>query len=261
MKVLRKADNKAQREPALKHKLAELHTAWGVEPTQLPQHLRRLGPTAAAAFLTQHSNLLTQLAEVKWLVGSEHQPVLSEHEDVLLRRQHSYGDHARPADYLESFQQFIKTQLNQSAALAAVVNKPSDLTRAQLKEVRLLLDQAGFAEATLRTAVRDQTNQDIAASIIGHIRQAALGEPLVPFEQRVTQAMQGIYQRHQWTPAQRKWLERLAKQLIFEAIIDRDFVNERFTTDGGAKRLDKVLGGQLDEVLSELREGVWRLSA
>ena len=41
--------------------------------------------------------------------------------------------------------------------------------------------KAGYTEAGLQTAWRDMTNQDIAASIIGFIRQRALGEPLVPY--------------------------------------------------------------------------------
>jgi type I restriction enzyme R subunit len=165
--------------------------------------------------------------------------------------------HQKPQDYLDSFNRFIKDQLNQSAALTVVVNKPRDLTREQLKETKLLLDGAGYSEANLQSAVRNQTNQDIAASIIGHIRRAALGEPLVPFEQRVDQAMQRIYQSHSWLPAQRKWLARLAKQLVHEVIIDREFVNNRFAEQGGAKQLDRVLDNRLDTVLDELSEVVW----
>ncbi len=124
----------------------------------------------------------------------------------------------------------------------------------------MLLDSKGFSEATLRTAVRNQTNQDIAASIIGHIRRAALGEPLVPFEQRVHQAMQQIYQRQRWTTPQRKWLERLAKQLVHEVVFDQETVNQCFANHGGAKQLDRVLGNQLESVLNELSETVWKVA-
>jgi type I restriction enzyme R subunit len=126
-----------------------------------------------------------------------------------------------------------------------------------LSTATLLLDSAGYTEPKLQSAVRNQTNQDIAASIIGHIRRAALGEALVPFEQRVAQAMARIYQSHQWNPNQRKWLDRLAKQLVHEVIIDRDFVNNRFGEHGGAKQFDKVLNNQLDTVLEELSEAIW----
>src|SRR5690606_19520499 len=114
-----------------------------------------------------------------------------------------------------------------------------------------------YSEARLQSAVRNQTNKDIAASIIGYIRRAALGEPLIPFEQRVAEAMDRIYTQHNWTPNQRKWLERLAKQLVHEVIIDREFVNHRFADDGGARQMDKVLGAQLDTVLEELNEAMW----
>ena len=258
MRILRKAEKKAENKPALKQKLEELQGLWGVEPKSLHTHLSTLGPKQAAAFITQHSGLLNQLKEVDSMLGSDRQPVISEHHDEIRERTQSYGVHQKPGDYLDSFNQFIKERLNQSAALAVVVNKPRDLTRAQLKEIRLLLDGSGYSEAKLQSAVRNQTNQDIAASIIGHIRRAALGEPLVPFEQRVAQAMQHIYQSHNWLPAQRKWLERLSSQLVHEVIIDRDFVNHRYADQGGAKQLDKVLGNQLDTVLDELSDAIWQ---
>ena len=257
MRVMRKANKKAESKPVLKQKLDELQGLWGVEPKSLHKHLHELGPKQAAAFITKHSGLINQLAEVNELLGSERQPIISEHHDEIRERTQSYGVHQKPEDYLDSFNQFIKEQINQSAALAVVVNKPRDLTRDQLKEIKLLLDGAGYSEAKLQSAVRNQTNHDIAASIIGHIRRAAFGEPLVPFEQRVAQAMLRIFESHNWLPAQRKWLERLAKQLVHEVIIDREFVNSRFAEQGGAKQLDKVLGNQLDTILDELSDAIW----
>lgn len=257
MRVLRKAENKAESKPALKQKLTELQDLWGVEPKSLHTHLKQMGPTQAATFIKQHSGLLNQLNEVNSLVGSVYQPVLADHHDELVVREQNYGTNQKPADYLESFNQFIQAQLNQSAALAVVVNKPRDLTREQLKEVKLLLDGAGYSEVKLQSAVRNQTNQDIAASIIGHIRRAALGESLLPFEQRVAQAMHRLYQQHSFNHNQRKWLERLAKQLVHEVVLDRDFLNNCFANVGGSKGLNRVLEDQLDSVLDTLQEGIW----
>ncbi|WP_092032354.1 type I restriction-modification system endonuclease [Marinobacter sp. DSM 26671] len=257
MRVLRKAENKAEKKPALKQKLDELEQLWGVEPKSLHQYLHKLGPRQASEFIREHSGLVDQLTEVKSLAGSEYMPVISEHEDEIRERTQSYGIHDRPEDYLDSFNQFIREQLNQSVALSVVVNKPRDLTREQLREVKLLLDNHGYSEAKLQSAVRNQTSKDIAASIIGHIRRAALGEPLKPFEQRVAEAMDRIYSQHPWTPAQRKWLDRLAKQLTHEVIIDRETVNQLPAFQGGAKQLDKILGDQLDDVLEELGDAMW----
>lgn len=205
--------------------------------------------------------LLQQIAEVKQLIGSEYMPIISNHKDELIGIEQNYGDYNRPEDYLQSFNDFIREQINRSAALAVVVNRPKDLTREQLKEIRLLLDEHHFNEAALQTAWRNKTNQDIAASIIGYIRQAALGEALVPFEQRIANAMQRIHASHNWTSVQRRWLDRLAKQLAYEVVIDHQFVNQRFSGDGGAKKLDAMLGGQLDLVLGELAEALWPQAA
>ena len=204
-----------------------------------------------------YSRLLSQLAEVSALLGSEKYPVISTHSDELMLREQNYGSNQKPQDYLESFHQFIHNQLNQSVALGVVVNRPKDLTREQLREVRLLLDQNGYSEANLSSAWRNQTNQEIAASIVGYIRQAAIGEALLPFGQRVNNAMQKIYGLHSWSPVQRKWLDRLAKQLTHEVVIDHEVLNRNFAQDGGAKRLDKLLAGHLDHVIEALNDNLW----
>ena len=257
MRVLRKANQRAERQDNLRERLSELETQWGVAPAELHQHLRELGPQGAAGFLNQHARLLEQVHEVKILTGSDRMPVIYEGEDTFVERIQSYGVHEKPADYLESFNDFIRRQLNQSVALGVVVNRPRDLTRETLKEVRLLLDGAGYSEAALESAWRNATNQEIAASIVGHIRRAALGEALIPFEQRVSDAMQRIYALHDWTPAQRKWLGRLAKQLTHEVVLDREFINHGFANCGGIKGLNNVLDDQLDEVLDTLNDSLW----
>ncbi|MDX1302048.1 type I restriction-modification system endonuclease [Photobacterium sp.] len=258
MRVMRKAVKKAENKPALRTKLDQLEGIWGVAPDKLHQHLHQIGPKQAAQFFKQHQGLINQLAEVRFLAGSDKMPVIYEGQDEFLGREQTYGVHEKPADYLDSFNQFIRQNINQSAALSVVVNRPKDLTREQLKEVKLLLDEAGYNEAHLKSAWRKNTNQDIAASIIGYIRQAAINEALVPFEQRVANAMQRIYSEHNWNPNQRKWLARLAKQLVHEAVIDKSFVNQRFADHGGAKRFNSVLDDQLDTILDELNEYLWQ---
>ncbi|MFV2069801.1 MAG: type I restriction-modification enzyme R subunit C-terminal domain-containing protein, partial [Pirellulales bacterium] len=83
-----------------------------------------------------------------------------------------------PDDYLESFRQYVEQNIDQVEALQIVCQRPRDITRQQLRELKLELDRHHFNETGLRTAVRETTNRDIAASIIGHIRHAVLGAPL-----------------------------------------------------------------------------------
>jgi type I restriction enzyme R subunit len=261
MRVLRRAGHEAEkpagRGPRVKARLAELQQQWGVPPTTLHTHLHELGPQGAAGFMRQHTRLLMQLAEVQELMGTAWMPILSGHADALVAREQSWGQHKQPEDYLDSFGHFIRQQVNQSAALAVVVQRPRDLTREQLREVRLLLDAHGYSEANLKSAWRNRSNVEIAASNVGYIRQAALGEALLPFDQRVARAMGTIHAQLAWTPVQRKWLDRLAKQLTHEVVIDPAFVNQAFAADGGARQLDKLLGGQLDPVMHGLAGALW----
>ncbi len=265
MRVLRSAKHKAEKNTKLKDKLDELEQKWGVPAHELHKHLHKLGqehsPYAAADYLRHHTRLVAQLAEVQGLMGTLFQPVLSKHTDELQERNQSWGIYNKPDDYLDSFVHFVREQINQSAALAVVVSRPKDLTRQQLKEVRLLLDEKGYSEASLKAAWRSKSNQEIAASIMGYIRQAALGEALLPFDQRVANAMQTIYAKRAWTPIQRKWLDRIAKQLTHELVLDTSFVTTAFANDGGATRLDKILDGQLSQVISDLSASLWAQAA
>ena len=60
---------------------------------------------------------------------------------------------------------------------------------------------------------------------------------------------------------QRKWLDRLAKQLSHEVVIDADFVNRAFAQDGGAHQLDVRLGGRLEAVLETFADALWPSAA
>ena len=118
-----------------------------------------------------------------------------------------------PEDYLKEFTDFITSHSNDIPALMTVLTRPRDLTRKQLRELALELDKAGFSEANLATAWREMTNQDIAARIVGYIRQAAIGDPLVPYEQRVDQALcRRCSPPDNWTTPQRQWLQKIAAQ-------------------------------------------------
>ncbi|MCY1555767.1 hypothetical protein D9M68_924530 [compost metagenome] len=69
--------------------------------------------------------------------------------------------------------------------------------------------------------------------------------------------MQHIYGLHGWTPQQRKWLDRLAKQLVHEVVLDSAQLNDAFREHGGLRLLDKHLGGNLSTVLEALNDNLW----
>lgn len=258
MRVTRRAQRKADDNPALRAQLDGLQANWGIEPAQLHRYLHDLGPSEAASFIAQRlPQLQAQLDQVRQALASEQYPIIATAQDQLLLREQSYGYHQAPDDYLDSFTAFIRDQLNQSAALKVLATNPADLTREQLREIRLLLDEKGYPEASLQSAVRHQTNRDIAASIIGHIRRAALGEALIPYDKRVEAAVDRLLASRSWTRAQQTWLRRLGNQLAREVVIDRDFLQRATATDGGIKMLDAVFAGELDTVVTQLKTALW----
>jgi type I restriction enzyme, R subunit len=132
------------------------------------------------------------------------------------------------------------------------------LTRQQLKELRLALDLAGYSQVNLQTAWRNATNEDIAASIIGFIRKAALGDALIPYSDRVDRSLKQILASRAWTPPQRKWLERIGKQVKVEYVVDRTALDEgAFRSQGGFTRIDKVFDGKLESILADIQERLW----
>ncbi len=184
---------------------------------------------------------------------------VSNHPDQIVAVTRGYGNGEKPEDFLDGFNKYIRTNLNEIAALMVVVQRPRELTREQLKSLRLELDRKGFSEANLKQAWKDTKNEDMAASIIGFVRQAALGDALVPYEDRLHAAMRRILASKPWTDVQRKWLKRIEEQLLREIVVDRAAIDDDpFRADGGFQRLNRVFSGQLELVLADINEEVWK---
>jgi type I restriction enzyme R subunit len=187
---------------------------------------------------------------------------ISNHPDQVIEVSRGYGDGQKPADFLDSFSAFIRDNINRLSALRVVLQRPRDLNRAELKALRLALDAQGFSEPKLRKAWSETKNEDIAASIVGFIRQAALGDALTPMDTLVENAMKRILARPGWTDVQRRWLRRIGDQLTREVVVDRASLDEEpFRADGGFNRLNKIFEGQLETVLGDISEELWKKTA
>jgi type I restriction enzyme R subunit len=187
---------------------------------------------------------------------------ISPHGDQVVSVTRGYGSATKPQDFLDGFAAFVRSNINTIAALKLVVQRPRDLTRADLLELRRALDLRGYSEAALRTAWSQAKNEDIAAPLIAFVRQAALGDPLVPYRDRVRTAMQKIMSGRAWTEPQKRWLKRIGEQVEKEIVVDRTAIDrEPFIADGGFARLNKVFGGELETVLTGINEELWRKSA
>lgn len=242
----------------LEDKSAEpFEAAAGMPVGEVLSFLRKKSPAEVAAWFSTHK----QVAEVFDTTTGPGQAIfVSPHGDGRKSVERGYGPgRVRPKDYLDEFETFIRQNQNVLPALMVVCQRPRELTRQQLKELKLALDKAGYNEASLQTAWREVTNQDVAASIIGFIRQRALGEALVPYSERVERALRRVMESNAWTPPQRKWLERIAKQLKTETIMDKDALNRgQFEASGGFTHINKVFDGRLEQVLADLSDALWQ---
>lgn len=184
---------------------------------------------------------------------------ISDHPDEVIAVSRGYGKAEKPEDFLDSFAAFVRDHVNDIAALKLVVQRPRELTREDLRQLRLTLDAQGFSDANLRRAWSETKNQDIAASIIGYIRQAAIGDALVPYADRVKKAVAAIKARGGWTDVQKRWLDRIGEQIEKEIVVDRDALDqEPFKADGGFRLLNLRFEGRLETILADISEEVWR---
>jgi type I restriction enzyme, R subunit len=241
----------------------DFETYAGMTPDAFIDELKAMTLDGIATWFTEHSDLGEILDRRATTHGA---PVfVSGHEDQLIGTKRGYGEATRPEDYLQEFSEFIRSHQNEIPALLTVLTRPRDLTRQQLRELALELDRAGYNEASLATAWRESTNQDVAARIIGYIRQAAIGDPLVPYEQRVDKALQDMLASRSWTMPQRQWLQKLAAQTEVNLVVDREALDDPdlvFQREGGGfSRLDRIFGGELQAVLDIFHESLWTSAA
>jgi type I restriction enzyme, R subunit len=234
-------------------------TAAGMEVKELAQFLKKSGVGDAADYLNKHPALAPFLDDAAR--NGAYNLVISEKHDAIREVTRGYGKHGSrpPGDYLEAFRAFVTNNMNKLPALLVVTQRPKELTREDLRQLKLALDQEGFAEKSVQTAWRDAKNEDIAATIVGYIRQLALGSPLMPYAERVDRAVQRLRKAHRFTDPQSKWLDRIAKQMKLETVVDRASLDSgQFKADGGFARLNKVFDGKLEGLLGELAEEVWK---
>ena len=152
---------------------------------------------------------------------------ISHHPDEVVAVTRGYGEATKPEDFLDGFTAFVRDNINTIAALKLVVQRPRDLTRADLRELRTALDLKGYSEANLRRAWADAKNEDIAASIIGFVRQAALGDPLMPYGDRVKARCRGSWRAAHGATRRNGGCRRIGEQIEKEIVVDREAIDRR----------------------------------
>lgn len=249
-KLQRKKQNMSSK--AMEHFIS---LSGGYKPTQFIANIQSCdSPSEAKKQLLACGELFKMLDQLKPNGGRS--VVISKHEDELLEHTRGYGNGSKPEDYLDAFAMYVKTKMDEIAALNIVCTRPKELTRDSLKSLRLTLDREGFTTQQLNTAISQMTNQEITADIISLIRRYAIGSALISHEARIKRAIDKLKKAHNFSKQELNWIARMEKYLMEESVLNVTVFDEdgRFRSQGGFNKINKVFGDKLENIVFELNE-------
>lgn len=196
------------------------------------------------------------------LSTGSHKQYISNEPDEYLGIERGYGQgNSNPEDYIESFNKFIKENVNEIPALQIVATRPKDLTYDELKKIKLVLEKKGFKENDLQTAWKSANQVQTTADIISFIRQAAVGSELVDHNVRIHNAMQKVYGMADWNMVQKSWLKKIENQLLSSTVLgpnaETAFSSNYFKRQGGYKQMRKIFSDNADQIIYVLNENLY----
>lgn len=226
----------------------------GMDPTQFIVDIEKRNSEDAKKRLLAYRNMFEYIQQTK--ANGDRAVVISSEEDELTSHTRGYGNSEKPEDYLDAFSNYVKTHMNEIAALSIVCTRPRDLTRDALKALRLTLDREGFTTQQLNTAISELTNEEIAADIISLIRRYAIGSSLISHEARIRRAVDKLKKAHNFSKQEKSWIGRMEKYLMEESVLNVQVFDEdsRFKTYGGFAKINKVFQNKLENIVLELNE-------
>lgn len=219
------------------------------------QKIESLPAAEARNTLLMEASLLEMLDDKHGHGG--YTKVISDKQDKFLIRERGFGkNEQRPEDYIEAFEDFVKNNVNEIAALNIICTRPKELTRETLKSLRMALAQNGFTTQQLNTAVSEITSEEITADIIILVRRYAIGSPLVSHQARIRRAVDKLKKAHNFSRVELNWLSRIESYLLNESVMNVKVFDEdeRFKTNGGYKRLNQIFRNNLEGIITELNE-------
>ena len=231
----------------------------GCDFSALARTLKEKGPRWSAEVFNKIQHLVGRIEELKKTINNlRDMPIFTDIPDEVIDVTKTWGNFNDATDFLDAFDVLVKQSANQQEALSQVINRPRDLTRKGLIELQEWFDAKNFNDATLRSAWKSAKNEDIAARLIGHIRRAAIGDALLPFDQRVENALEKIKAGNNWKEEQLSWLDRLASSIKEKVVLDDDtFKTGNYKRKGGKQKLMNVFEDDLDGILQQFSEYMW----
>lgn len=226
----------------------------GLDPTQFIAEIEKEKLGEAKKRLLAYREMFEYIQETK--ANGDRAVVISNEKDILTGHTRGYGNSEKPEDYLDAFSKYVKTHMNEIAALSIVCTRPKELTRDTLKALRLTLDREGFTTQQLNTAISELTNEEIAADIISLIRKYAIGSALISHEARIRRAVDKLKKAHNFSKQEMSWIGRMEKYLLEESVLNVQVFDEdtRFKSNGGFAKINKIFQNKLENIVIELNE-------
>ena len=224
----------------------------------LKAYVKELKGYTEEAFIERCQKDRNFLIWVDGLKGKKQSIYHSDKKDTLFETTRGYGNTDRPEDYLDSFTAFVNENKDKIEAIRIACTRPSDMTRAQLRELKLALDKESYSETNLNKAMSTVKNEEIVADIISYVRQAVLNTPVRNHEDRVNAAFEKLMAAHHFNKMQLDMLEKIKAYMLHESILNREtFEAPAFKMDGGFARFDKKFDGKLAELIRELNTYIY----
>ncbi|GAK50512.1 type III restriction protein res subunit [Candidatus Moduliflexus flocculans] len=258
-KILAKLQRKKQRIIKAEQRLQELFLLKSNNRTP-EQYIKELAATPFAKLL---GRLQADWGLFELLDHESFEPnfqYVSTAPDQVVSVTRGYGkNNAAPEDYLDTFKRYLDEQKDRIAALSILCQRPATLTRNDVKQLRLILEEAGFSQTHLNDAWNAVTHDEILIDMITLIRHLALGDALVSHQERISRAVGKIRAMKAWTKVQKQWLDRIEKQLLVQDPIGKeDFDAEPFASHGGFHYINNIFDGELATMLDALNEYLYQ---
>lgn len=224
----------------------------------LRDYAKQLKSCTEEAFIETCQKDKDFLLWVDSLKGKKRGTYYSEKEDTLKETTRGYGSTEKPEDYLEAFTTFVNENKDKIEAIRIACTKPSDMTRAQLKELKLALDKENFTISNLNEATSNLKNEQIVAEIIAYVRQAVLNTPVSNHEERVKAAFSRLISESKFNKIQLDLLEKIKTYMLHESILNAEtFDAPAFKMEGGFARFDKKFAGQLNDIIRRINTYIY----
>ncbi len=226
--------------------------------SDLKAYVKELKTYTEEAFIERCRKDTDFLLWVDNLKGKKRGHYYSDKEDTLLETTRGYGDTEKPEDYLEAFAKFVNENKDTIEAIRIACTKPSDMTRAQLKELKLALDKQNFTESNLNQAISTVKNEEIVADIIAHVRRAVLHTPIRNHEEKVKMAFKKLIEENSFNKMQLDILEKIKTYMLRESLLNVEtFEAPAFKMEGGYARFDKKFAGRLAEIIRQINTYIY----